>query len=90
MNLAQVRITQPQSSISRHNSSAPGGTGDGGLAQPLLALVLRGQHDSVPLRVLAPAEGVRVVVLNVQLLWDPIPDMNKGITNYNKKLFPLP
>ena len=70
--------------------SVPGGTEDGGLAQPLLALVLGGQHDGVPLRVLAPAEGVRVVVLNVQLLWDPIPDMNKGIAMYIKKLFPSP
>ena len=46
----------------------PGGTGDGGLAQPLLALVLGGRHDGVPLRVLDVTEGVRVVVFDVKLL----------------------
>ena len=46
----------------------PGGTGDGGLPQPLLALVLRGRHDGVSLRVLHAAEGVRVVVFDVKLL----------------------
>ena len=61
----------------------PGGTGDGGLPQPLLALVLGGRHDGVPLRVLDAAEDVGVIVLDVKLLLGlPFQDPSWNIIKY--------
>ena len=67
LNMSQL-LDKYGSSIEFLLPRSPSGTDGGGLTQPLLALVLGGEHDGVALRVLAAAEGVRVVVLNVQLL----------------------